>query len=174
MSGAWRLRPRLMLTVALAFGGTGLGSAFPVNAWAAAAGAIDVHDFASADLEARYRRLIAELRCPQCLNTNLAGSDAPTAKDLRAAVARLLKEGKSDREIVTFLQSRYGDFILYRPPFRPDTYLPWLLPGVLLLLGGVWVVRIVARSRQTKDELTEAERARIAAILADRPDGDVR
>lgn len=128
------------------------------------AGPIDVHDFADPGLETRYRALIAELRCPQCLNTNLAGSDAPTAKDLRAAVARLLNEGKSDADILKYLRDRYGEFVLYDPPFEPSTYVLWLLPITLLLVGGVIVIRVVRGSREPVP-LNDSERARIDALL---------
>ena len=127
---------------------------------------IDVHDFATPELEDRYRTLIAELRCPQCLNTNLAGSNAPTAKDLRLAVVRLLNEGRTDAEILSYLRDRYGDFVLYDPPFQPGTYLLWLLPAALLLIGGLVALRVVRGARASESVLSDDERSRIEALLA--------
>ncbi|MXW07089.1 MAG: cytochrome c-type biogenesis protein CcmH, partial [Gammaproteobacteria bacterium] len=74
----------------------------------------------------RFGRLIEEFRCPQCVNTNLAGSDAPIAQDLRGAVFSLMREGKSDQEIRDYLRERYGDFILFKPRITPGT---WALRG---------------------------------------------
>src|SRR6056297_3270841 len=108
---------------------------------------VDLHHFDSEQQEMRYRQLIAELRCPKCLNTNLAGSDAPIARDLRRTVHRLItEEGKSDQQIRDFLQSRYGDFVLYKPPFRADTLVLWLGPGLLLLLGLAVLWRVLRQA----------------------------
>ena len=73
---------------------------------------IDAYPFPNEELAVRYDALIAELRCPQCLNTNLAGSDAMIAQDLRREVHRMLLDGRSDDEILDFMHERYGDFIL--------------------------------------------------------------
>ena len=77
--------------------------------------AIDAYPFEDEAMQLRYDALIAELRCPQCLNTNLAGSDAMIAQDLRREVYRMLQDGHSDDEILDFMHARYGDFILYSP-----------------------------------------------------------
>jgi cytochrome c-type biogenesis protein CcmH len=129
-----------------------------------AAGPVDLYAFDDPAEEQRFRQLIAELRCPKCLNTNLAGSDAPIATDLRRTVHRLIhEEGKSDAEILAFLQARYGDFVLYRPPFRPDTWILWLGPVVFLLLGGLVLWRML---RQPPPEaLSSEEAARARSIL---------
>lgn len=125
---------------------------------------VDIYEFDSAQQEARYRGLVAELRCPKCLNTNLAGSDAPIARDLRRAVHRLItEENMSDAEIRAFLQERYGDFVLYNPPFRPDTWILWLAPGVFLLIGLVVLWRILRHQRD--QPLSADESARLRAIL---------
>ena len=80
-----------------------------------------------------------------CLNTNLAGSDAPIAQDLRRTVHRLLvQDGASDAAVRDFLQERYGDFVLYDPPLRWDTALLWLGPALFLALG-VWALLRVLR-----------------------------
>ena len=134
-------------------------------AWAAttalAASPVDIYDFPTPELEARYRALIAEFRCPKCLNTNLEGSDAPIAQDLRRTVHRLVvSEGASDAEVRDYLQSRYGDFVLYDPPFRSDTWVLWLAPIVFLLLGLAVVARLLRRPPAMPLSAAEAERLR--------------
>lgn len=130
---------------------------------ALAASQVDLHDFDNAEQRERYRSLIAELRCPKCLNTNLAGSDAPIAQDLRRAVHRLItEENMTDDEIRDFLQARYGDFVLYDPPFRPDTWVLWLAPALFLLIGAVVLWRML---RQPEQPLSADEAARLRAIL---------
>jgi len=131
------------------------------------AGAIEAFQFDNAEQEARYRALTEELRCPKCLNTNLAGSDAPIAADLRATVHRLILEGEGDQAIRDYLQQRYGDFILYDPPLRPGTVLLWALPGALLLIGVATIVAMVRRRAGEEASLDEAERARLDALLGD-------
>lgn len=132
---------------------------------ASAATPVDVFEFDSAAQESRYRALIDEFRCPKCLNTNLSGSDAPIAQDLRRTVHRLLvKEGLSDQQIRDFLQQRYGDFVLYDPPFRPGTYVLWLAPVVFLLIGAFVLFRVVRQPPRDRT-LSEDEQEQIAAIV---------
>ena len=131
------------------------------------AGAIEAFQFDNPEQEARYRALTEELRCPKCLNTNLAGSDAPIAADLRATVHRLILEGQSDQAIRDYLQQRYGDFILYNPPLRPGTVLLWALPAALLLVGVVIIVAMVRRRAGEEASFDDAERARLDALLGD-------
>lgn len=97
--------------------------------------AIESKQFDNTELESRYNGLISELRCLVCKNQNLADSDADLAKDLRDRVELMLKKGNSDAEVIDFMVVRYGDFILYRPPFRPATALLWLGPLIILLIG---------------------------------------
>ncbi|WP_425491777.1 cytochrome c-type biogenesis protein [Luteimonas saliphila] len=99
--------------------------------------------------ERRFHGLVAELRCVMCQNQSLADSNAQIAHDLRREVFDLMREGRSDDEIREFLVARYGEFVLYRPRFGGHTWALWLAPGLLLLVGGVVIVRIVrARGRQ--------------------------
>ena len=131
---------------------------------AVAATPVDVYDFPTPELEARYRALIDEFRCPLCLNTNLAGSDAPIAQDLRRTVHRLVvEEQASDAQVREFLQERYGDFVLYDPPFRLGTALLWLAPLAFLLLGGWALLRVVRQPPAAP--LTEAEQAQLQRLL---------
>lgn len=140
--------------------------------------AIDVYDFDSVQQEAQYRGLIEELRCPKCQNQNLAGSDAPIAQDLKQKTYDMIKEGRSDGEIRAYMQERYGDFISYKPPVRPSTWILWFFPPLLLivlLIGWFWQSRrrqLVAsgQSRVTVDntasELTAAEKAELDRLLS--------
>lgn len=103
--------------------------------------AIDVYEFDSPQQEAQYRGLIEELRCPKCQNQNLAGSDAPIAQDLKQKTYDLVKDGRTDGEIRNYMQDRYGDFISYRPPVRPSTWILWFFPPLLLIVliaGWFW------------------------------------
>ena len=85
--------------------------------------------------EAQFNHLLKDLRCLVCQNQDLADSNADLAKDLRAQVYRLVKEGKSDTEISDYMTSRYGDFILFKPPVKAVTYLLWFGPALFLVLG---------------------------------------
>ena len=95
--------------------------------------------------ETRFRHLAAQLRCVMCQNQSLADSDAPIAHDLRRQVLALMREGRSDAEIKDFLVARYGEFVLYRPRMEASTWLLWLGPALLLLVGGYVVARVVRR-----------------------------
>ena len=120
--------------------------------------AIDGFDLPDAETAARYQRLVAEFRCPKCLNESLASSGAPIAVDLRRTVRRLLAEGASDDGIRTHLQERYGDFVLYDPPLRPVTWLLWFSPPILAI-ALVGVLMWNARRRPVAVTADERERA---------------
>ena len=101
-------------------------------------------------LEQRLLALTADLRCVVCQNESLAESRAPLAKDLRQEVRDLMRRGRTDREVVEYLTARYGDFVLYRPPFKPVTYLLWIGPALFLGAGGIaWFLAIRRRQRTT-------------------------
>lgn len=135
-----------------------------------ASAAIDVYPFPDDEIQARYDRLISELRCPQCLNTNLAGSDAMIARDLRREVHRMLMEGRSDAEILSFLHDRYGDFILYRPRLGPGTVALWFGPAAFLVVAACVLVHVLRSRRQRQASLSKAEGARLREILSRQPD----
>jgi cytochrome c-type biogenesis protein CcmH len=122
--------------------------ALTLGVWALAAGAagVEPRPFEHPAEESRYRGLIEELRCLVCQNQSLAESDADLAKDLRDQTYQMVREGRSDAEIVDFMVARYGDFVLYRPPVRPTTALLWFGP-VLLAVAGALIVLVKVRRR---------------------------
>jgi cytochrome c-type biogenesis protein CcmH len=115
-------------------------------------------------LERRVTNLAHDLRCLVCQNQTLADSNAPLAVDLRNEIREQLKAGKNEREITDFMVQRYGDFVLYRPPFKASTVALWLGPFVLLVLGA-WIFYRRLRKREPQPTLSEAERSRAAKLL---------
>ena len=134
--------------------------------------AIDPYDFKDDAQRERYQQFIENMSCPKCQNQNLAGSDAPIAKDLRHELHRLLIEGKSDGEIVDYMVSRYGEFVLYKPPLDRRTAVLWLAPAVFLAVG-VLVLLVVIRRRAAPGavaaQLSAAEQQQLAALLDESP-----
>lgn len=98
----------------------------------------------------RYHALITELRCLVCQNQNIADSNAPLAEDLRQQVLEMIEQGKTDAQIKTYLVERYGDFVLYRPPLKPSTWVLWGSPFLLLIIGLLIAWRIVAARRSAE------------------------
>lgn len=116
--------------------------------FALVASAMEPMDYRDKAEEQRFRALTEELRCVMCQNQSLADSNAMIAHDLRAEVLRLMREGKSDREIKHYLVERYTDFVLYRPEVKPMTWLLWFGPGLLIMIGMAVIFAIVRnRSR---------------------------
>jgi len=112
--------------------------------------------FRDAAEEERFHELTSELRCVMCQNQSLADSNAQIAHDLRREVLDLMHQGKSDEEVVQFLVARYGEFVRYKPAVEPSTWLLWFGPALLLLGGGIAVVRVV-RSRSRREVPPPAE-----------------
>jgi cytochrome c-type biogenesis protein CcmH len=118
-------------------------------------------------VEQRLISISEELRCLVCQNESLAGSRADLAQDLRQEVREMIKQGKSDEQIKEFLVSRYGDFVLYRPPVKPVTWLLWLGPFAFLFVG-ILVLWNYMRHRQSQIKdvpLTDEESKRVEALL---------
>jgi cytochrome c-type biogenesis protein CcmH len=117
--------------------------------------------------DARAVQLASELRCLVCQNQSIAESNADLAVDLRRQIREQIAAGKSDDEIVGFMVSRYGDFVLYRPPFKATTVLLWLGP-LLLVVAGFWTLAraLRARRRAQAPPLTDEERERAERLLA--------
>ena len=120
-------------------------------------------------VEQRLIVISEEMRCLVCQNESLAGSRSDLAQDLRREIRGLIKEGKTDAEIRTFMVDRYGDFVLYRPPVKPITWLLWLGPCALVIVG---IAALLAYLRKRNSQITgtllsEEENKRIDALLRD-------
>lgn len=111
----------------------------------ALAWAIDPLPFANEAEEQRFQALARELRCLVCQNQNIADSDAGLAKDLRNEVFEMMRAGKSDEEIKQFLVERYGDFVLYDPPFKATTLVLWVGPILILIVGFAVARKMILR-----------------------------
>lgn len=123
------------------------------------------------ELEKRVLKLSQELRCLVCQNETLADSRADLAVDLRNQVREQMRAGKSDQEIVAFLTERYGDFVLYRPPVKPTTYLLWFGPFILLLGAFLFLYRHLKQRRKliSDDPLSAEDRRRASELLKSTP-----
>lgn len=130
--------------------------------------AIDVYEFDSPQQEAQYRGLIENFRCPTCQNQNLAGSDAPIAQDLKQRTYDLVQQGRSDAEIYEYMHARYGDFISYKPPVRPSTWILWFFPPLVLIVALlVWIYRTrLTKTVATDETLNNNDTKQLAQILA--------
>lgn len=120
------------------------------------------------ELEKRVMNLSKELRCLVCQNETLADSRADLAVDLRNEIREQMKAGQSDKEIIAFLTARYGDFVLYRPPVRPTTYLLWFGPFLLLVIGMVILYKYLRQRRDliVPQPLSKDEKRRAEELLA--------
>lgn len=119
-------------------------------------------------LEQRMKALTEQLRCLVCQNETLADSRADLAEDLRKQIREQMRAGKSDQEILAFLTQRYGDFVLYKPPFQANTILLWLGPALLIAAGTVALVVTIRRRRAMPAAAVPdaAERREIESLLA--------
>ncbi len=125
--------------------------------------------------EKRLAAIASELRCLVCQNESLAGSNAELAGDLRREIRTLIKDGRSDSEIMAFMVDRYGDFVRYRPPLKGTTLLLWFGPAVLFVVGLAALVLYLRRRNQAiADEPLSAEQQRRAEALLDRADASER
>ena len=120
-------------------------------------------------IEQRLIVISEEMRCLVCQNESLAGSRSDLANDLRREIRNLIKEGKTDDQIRSFMVDRYGDFVLYRPPVKPTTWFLWIGPFVILLAGIIGLIVYLRRRNQfvPSTNLSEADNRRIDALLQD-------
>ena len=125
--------------------------------------------------EQRLISISEEMRCLVCQNESLAGSRSDLANDLRREIRILIGEGKSDDQIRSFMVERYGDFVLYRPPVKPVTWLLWIGPFVILGIGIAGLLMYLRRRNSSVPNivLTDADNQKIAALLnaADKKEG---
>ncbi len=127
-----------------------------------------VYPFDDPVKEQRFNHLINELRCPKCQNNNLADSNSGLALDLKNIIYEQLNDGRTDREITDYLKLRYGDFISYRPPLKPSTWLIWYGPFVFLFIGFMVIMRVVVtRSRSTSLHNPHAVSDKTQAVLSE-------
>lgn len=140
---------------------------FGVISLSAIASPVDTFTFPDETMRIRFNELSKELRCPKCQNQNLADSNSPIAEDLRLEIYDMLKDGKSDREIVDFMVYRYGDFVRYRPDVNPTTYVLWFSPVVLVLFGLGIVIYIIRRKPQAKQQkaLSAEQKQKLDSLL---------
>jgi cytochrome c-type biogenesis protein CcmH len=139
---------------------------FSVPAFAAP---IETFKFDSPDTEKVFHKLSEELRCLVCQNQNIAESNADLAKDLRLQIYTMLQKGQTEDEIVDFMVQRYGDYVLYRPPFKPMTWLLWLGPLMIFVLGVIFAIRFMKSqsSGSQPESLSEEEIERVKSLHAD-------
>ena len=117
----------------------------------------EIMEFESESDRNRYSKLISELRCPKCMNTNLAGSDAPISKDLRSKVHTLItQDGMTDEQIIAYMRERYGDFVLYEPPLDGAAIIIWLVP-VGLVLVAISLLGLALNRLRTAKKVVESE-----------------
>jgi cytochrome c-type biogenesis protein CcmH len=118
-------------------------------------------------LEARAREISAELRCLVCQNQSIDDSNAPLARDLRVLVRQRLEAGDSNDEVLDYIVARYGDYVLLRPPFEPETWILWLGPFALLalVLGLLGFVAVGGRGPGGAAPLSDEERAKLDLLM---------
>lgn len=136
----------------------------PTTAEVAPIAALDAEE-----IDTRTEAVSKTLRCVVCQNQSIYDSNAPLAEDMRRLVRKRVIAGDSDDQVRDYLRNRYGDYVLMSPPLQLNTILLWVGPALLVLLGGVWfVMRLRAKPATGAMSLSDEDRARIAAALADR------
>lgn len=144
----------------------------PLLLWGVASlahAAIDVYEFDTEEQRKRYQVFLEELRCPKCKNQNLAGTNSQIAEDLRRELHRMVVDGVTDEEIIDFMVTRYGDYVLYRPPVQKNTLFLWAGPFLFVFIGLCCVAWVVYRRRKfanSAEELTEQEQNQLRSMLS--------
>ncbi|VAX13594.1 Cytochrome c heme lyase subunit CcmL [hydrothermal vent metagenome] len=128
--------------------------------------AIVAFKFTDPAKEARFRKFGEELRCLVCQNESLADSNAELALDLRRVLYKMIQNNATDKEIIAFMVDRYGDFVLYKPPVKPTTWLLWFGPFILVAVGLFILIRVIRNTRKQADtKLTEDEQKQLDSLL---------
>ncbi len=135
----------------------------------AVAAPVETFQFDSPENEKIFHKLSEELRCLVCQNQSVAESNADLAKDLRLEIYSMLQKGKTEEDIVSFMVDRYGDYVLYRPPFKPMTWLLWFGPIIAFFIGLIFVVRYMKAQSMRKqvESLSDADVERIKNLHAE-------
>jgi len=127
--------------------------------------------FDDADKEARFKQFSEELRCLVCQNQSLADSNAELAMDLRRELYKMIQSDATDEQIVSFMVDRYGDFVLYKPPVKPTTWLLWFGPFALVVIGITILFRVIRSTGKKVDaELSTEEQQRLDKLLKNEND----
>ena len=128
--------------------------------------AVELKQFKNAEQEQRYKNIIDELRCLVCQNQNLADSNAGLAVDLRKQVHKMILAGDDDEAIFDYMVTRYGDFVLYRPPFKATTFLLWVGPFIIFALGLFVLIRFIRqRKKVVVTELNSSDKEKLKQLL---------
>lgn len=129
---------------------------------------IEAIEFDDPEKEARYKQLVDELRCLVCQNQNLAASNAELAQDMRRKTYQMVQSGASKQDVADYMVKRYGDFVLYRPPFQSSTLLLWVGPFVILA-GGVLILIVFIRKRgkQAGPRISDNDLQRAKTLLGE-------
>jgi cytochrome c-type biogenesis protein CcmH len=128
---------------------------------------VEVKQFETPEQQARYEKMIDELRCLVCQNQNLADSNSELAIDMRRKTYEMVKDGKTSDEIADFMVERYGDFVLYRPPLNQTTLMLWVGPFLILVIGVTVLLRTITKRRAMSDSTVDRSRLETAAALLD-------
>ena len=135
--------------------------------------AVDSYQLADPERQKTYETLISQLRCLVCQNQTIADSNAELAGDLRRQVFEMLQQGKSKEDIIQFMTSRYGDFVLYNPPFKAKTGLLWLGPIAFLVTGLAMIFWIIGRRKRPATTVMDvAKQEKIRRLLENVENGD--
>ena len=131
--------------------------------------AVEMRQFQNPEHEQRYKNLINEFRCVVCQNQNIADSNAELAQDLRKQVFKMINAGKNDDEIMEFMVTRYGDFVLYRPQFNSMTFLLWVGPFIIFIIGLYFLISFIRqRKKMVVTELSNTDKEKLKQLLDDK------
>jgi cytochrome c-type biogenesis protein CcmH len=134
--------------------------------------AVDYHQLPNPEQQKAYESIISELRCLVCQNQTIADSNAELAADLRRQVYEMLQQGKSKDDVLQFMTERYGDFVLYNPPFKAKTGLLWLGPLLFLIIGLAMIMWIIRRKKQAPVTAIDKDKQEKIRRLLDSKSGD--
>lgn len=127
---------------------------------------VEIKKFENEEQEQRYKYIIDELRCLVCQNQNISGSNAGLAQDLRKQVHKMILAGEDDEAIFDFMVTRYGDFVLYRPPFKASTFFLWVGPFIIFVLGLFVLIRFIRKRKKiVVVELSSTEKEKLKQLL---------
>jgi cytochrome c-type biogenesis protein CcmH len=117
---------------------------------------VETYEFDNPEQKALYQQMASELRCVVCQNQNILESNAPLAQDLRKQLYQMIRYQQADeKQIIEFMVQRYGDFVLYRPPFQANTLILWVAPFLMLLFSVYWVVSYVRQTQELAQQQQE-------------------